>query len=242
MKIFPFSDLHGQLPSLSSLPDESILLGAGDICLDFIGSLDSVMRLQTEWLDTEFRDWALSAQAKGIRIITTGGNHDFALRAGCHRAGDKSAPCAITSPLPSNVQILLDRSTWVEGVGLIQGTPWSHCPQGWAYRLESESQMRDIIHYTLPVRPTDIWLCHQPPIGPAAKAHNGDFLGSEEVHKAAIRNKVKVLICGHIHSGAGIYERVRERPFLLINAALCNEKNELVRELFEVDFVGDHHD
>lgn len=225
MIVFPISDCHGQLPDPTDLPEGAVVFCAGDLCHDFIGTMETVAKLQREWLDTDFKEW-LHALPKGATFVATPGNHDFAFQAGLHMDLD----------LPPSFVCLRDRSTWVEGVGLVQGTPWSHCPQGWAYRLRDEAQLRDIIHYTLPVRPLDVWLVHQPPVGPAGVSIiTGAQLGSEEVHKGALRSKARVVICGHIHSAAGVYEPHEKRPYVLINAAICDEGNQRVRDWRELE-------
>lgn len=231
MIIYPISDSHGDLPPVSELPssEPATIIHAGDLCPDFIGALDTVIRLQQEWLDSQFR-WWLSHLPEGSRFVMTPGNHCFVFESGAHRE---------IADLP-NFQCLINRGTQVDGIGWVHGTPWSFCPKGWAFHCGDEDMMNDHCHYTLPTRKIDLWVIHQPPRGPAGASFDGVQRGSETVHRWA-KEKARVVVTGHIHAGYGVYEKGEGRPYLLINAALCNEENERVHEWRAVD-IGEPYE
>lgn len=226
MIVYPIADTHGHLPDPKGVPSNSVILHAGDLCPNFnVTSKTQDIALQAEWLDTVFREWLWDLYAK-VTVIITPGNHDFVFEAGRHRE--------LGEEWPDWCHILIDRSMWVKGIGLVHGTPWCYSPVGWAYRLQDEAAFRDLYHYTLPVRPMDVWLTHQPPLGPAGQV-DGHNIGSGQTHHFAQNLKTRVVITGHAHEGAGLYKPTAQRPYLLINAAVCDPLNKPVRGWTAVD-------
>jgi Icc-related predicted phosphoesterase len=228
MKIYAMSDAHGDLPSLEEIPKGSVCAIPGDLCPDFIGTRNRVVELQQEWLDTSFRRWAQIGLDRELDLLIAPGNHDFVFEADLHKG----------MRLPDSVEILINRSVYVEGIGRVTGTPFNFCPNGWAFHTPSEEMMRDHLHYTLPIGQIDLWLCHQPPFGPAALTLDGRTLGSTEIAKACLMQPVKNIVCGHVHEGYGVYQPNSSRPYLLANVAICDISNERVRGWTEIELKG----
>lgn len=51
--------------------------------------------------------------------------------------------------------------------------------------------------------PKAILISHAPPYGHVDKIHSGKHVGSKILLKAIKRNKVKLVLCGHIHESKG---------------------------------------
>lgn len=231
MTIWPLSDTHGHLPDPTGIPKGAFIPFAGDLCPNFGTRLSSEIALQREWLENVFKPW-LHALPDGAEFIMTPGNRDFVFEVGEHHQVGLPA---------EKFHCLIDRGTFIKGIGWVHGTPWSYCPAGWAYVMETEEQFRDKLHYTLPTRPIDLWLVHNPPLGPAGYNVNGVQCGSEQIHRFAEKAKVRTLVTGHVHESYGCYHAVSGRPYLTINASICDENTKPVRGWADVEIGDETH-
>lgn len=212
------SDTHGWLPKPPSESDAiDLAIIAGDFCQDFIGSMEQVRALQLNWLETEAIPW-LRTFPPTLPVILIWGNHDF--------IGHRSD---LVSELPWPVEVIPLNDTWVEvGGWRVYGSPWSHCPKGWAFRLGGEEELRDKVLSNAPDHVT-LLVSHQPPMGPAGLVSDGVNIGSTWLDGWVRKEGVRVVVCGHIHEAAGIYEPTSIRPYLTVNAARCDPQNRPVR-------------
>lgn len=199
------SDLHGNLPEI---PDCDLLLIAGDIVpLWAQNQLD----ISAVWLDTNFRNWLEAIKRRKIDVVGIAGNHDFVLERGEH---------------PKNLPWTYLQDKRFEFNGLkIYGTPWQPYFGGWAFNLYEEqlSEKWDLIP-----QDTDIIIVHGSPY------RHGDFVfyikdgqgyeenvGSQSLLHKILDIKPKLVVCGHIHGGYGIYQADET---IIINCSLVNER------------------
>lgn len=227
MKICAVADLHGNLPEL---PSCDLLLIAGDVTPTRNHSLP----FQEAWLENNFRIWLKNLDAKHVCFIF--GNHDFIgqERAALIRQMFQDVP---------NVHFLQDDYCYVEdlkkGEDLkIYGTPWQPIFFDWAFNASEEvleqkwSRIPD---------DTDILIVHGPPHGYgdlAARINEdkewGEHVGSPSLLARIQEIKPKLVVCGHIHRGYGVYE-IEGQDTKVINCSILDEKYRMVNS----PWVGD---
>lgn len=201
MKIVCIADLQGMCTQIKPemLPEGDMLIIAGDLC---------------SWGNTaeliKFNDWLGKLDYK--HKIVVGGNHDQCLT---DLDGHKFI---------SNGTYLQDELIEVEGLR-IYGTPgsemnelrlnysWAFCEPGYLMR-SAESIPKNL----------DILIAHGPVYGILDKTVFGKHVGNKYMRQAVIEKKPRYFISGHIHESYGI-EQFNDTTF--INAAVCNERNEL---------------
>ncbi len=203
MKIALLADQHGFLPPV---PEADLLLIAGDICP--VSNHD--LEFQRTWLDTNFRYWLRRqlAEQRVKKIVACAGNHDLVFQ---------EKPHWVPSDLPWTY--LQDRSTEFEGLN-IYGTPWQPTfGFGWAFNAD-EPELAEIWE-KMPLD-TDIVVVHGPPLG------YGDFSPYDKVHTGSpsLLRKIeqiepKLVVSGHIHDCAGIYNIGKT---IFVNASHVNEQ------------------
>ncbi len=237
MKVCCISDIHGSLPVIDPC---DLLVIAGDICphapvkkvtrfgttVEYrppVGS-DDDMLWQARHLNTIFREWLDLIPAK--YVVATPGNHDFIF----HRAQDL---------VPNDLRwhVLIDAGKEIGGVKLY-GSPWQHYYGGWAYNAPPRDDGgEEFLERKFSIIPddTDVIIAHSPPygLGDAAPNENGqwELTGSTSLMAAIMRVKPALSVHGHIHMGYGKWELERGNayPTLVVNASICNERNEPVR-------------
>ena len=154
--------------------------------------------------------------------MATFGNHDFVWR--------KQAPYAF------KVDQLVD---YIHGDTTLKiwFSPWSNTFGGWAW-MKDPDQLK--LEYDNIPEGTDIIVSHQPPYGygdqvlEAYRGFNEDpdgHVGSKELLNVIDKVKPKVVICGHIHSGYGVYQHGLTTIY---NVALMDDTYQLVREATEI--------
>lgn len=184
------SDLHGSLPEIEPC---DILLIAGDVCPDYMRwTYTSESRFlngeqkQAKWLERKFKPWLESLPAK--HIVGIAGNHDFVFE----------RPFLVPV-LPWTY--LQNTETTVEGLR-IYGYPYVPNLPAWAFPGDDPSVIPEGI---------DILLSHGPPDGMGDRA-SGALGGINHAGSLPLRDRIKevqpkVVICGHIHEGRGVYDK-----------------------------------
>ena len=202
------SDMHGDLPTVGTIPEVDFLVIAGDVAPDFIRSYargaysetHKGVQEQSAWLRGEFTDWLEAAKERATHIIGIGGNHDFALEG---RAGYE-----LGSSLPWTY--LQDEGCAIDGVSFY-GSPWVPNLPFWAFYASDRGLagcFEDI------PSDLDVLVTHGPPQGVLDRCPSS--VGSLELLEAVRRARPKVHVFGHIHEGRG---RVDSEHTTYINAS-----------------------
>lgn len=211
------SDLHGYLPEI---PDCQFVCVAGDILpVRFQNNID----LSRAWLDSSFRTWLKEIYDRGIVTIGIAGNHDFIFQ-----------EYPETVPKELHWAYLQDESFEFEGLKF-WGTPWQPYYGGWAFNLYEE-QLVD--KWELIPDNTDVVIVHGSPYLHGDKVTylcDGDFIGEHVGSPSLLRRiekvKPKLVVCGHIHQGRGVYQAGET---LVVNASLVNDKYQPVHSAIVV--------
>jgi hypothetical protein len=224
MRIVALSDQHGFLPEL---PPCDLLIVVGDVCPDRVGGSLAAHHPEEQkaWFDQHARPWLAAAPA--AHRILTWGNHDW-----CGQKCDFEAdsPAAASS---MTLQILVDRGTSVPGAAApgrsisVWGTPWSRLVMNWAF-MKSGEELAET--YAAIPAGVDILVSHQPPYG-----CGDDGLGSPELLAAIGRIRPRLVICGHIHAGHGVFEH---DGIPIYNVSVVNDHYRLVRLPTVIDIDG----
>ena len=231
MRIVALSDQHAYLPAI---PACDLLIVAGDICPDRFGPFLAIHEphQQQHWFNRDFRPWL--AKSPATHKIATWGNHDWCGQA-CDFRHDSPDVAATTE-----LQILVDELTRVpirSGVGgdehatdlVVWATPWSNQFMNWAF-MKQPSELAAI--YAAIPEGVDILISHQPPFGYGdqyrhAPSGKMEHLGSRELLATIDRVRPRLVICGHIHSGYGRYER---NGIPIHNVSVVDEQYRLVHQ------------
>ena len=220
MTIMTMSDNHGKLEGIK-VPPCDLLIHAGDVCPDYAPGSPWGSGMQEGWLSSKWLNW-LDLQPV-VYTLATFGNHDFVRTNG--------------TPRMFNVDELVqlgDLKIWM--------SPWSNTFGGWAW-MKDPSDLANI--YSLIPEGTDIIVSHQPPFGYGdqvperfrfANEDPDGHVGSKELVETMNRVKPKVVICGHIHSGWGVYKHICPDGHIVkvYNVALVDEEYELVNKPTEI--------
>jgi Icc-related predicted phosphoesterase len=207
MKICCTADFHGHLPTIPDGID--LLLIGGDIGPHPARNL----RLQAAWLGGTFRRW-LEPIAARCPVVAVAGNHDFIFQDARH---------LVPNDLPWTY--LQDESTEVAGFR-VHGSPWQPVFMDWAFNATELELCR---RWSLIPTGTDILLLHGPPFGvgdlePYGKTHTG----SRGLRGWIEAVKPKLVCCGHIHDGYGVYDVIDGT--VVVNAAHVDEDYEPANE------------
>lgn len=197
-RIVATSDLHGELPTI---PECDLLLLAGDLCPE------GTPLLQSQWLNTVFRDWLQKIPAK--EIVGIAGNHDVVFEE------------ENNSLIPRGLRwhYLKDHFLTVSGFK-IYGTPWQL--PFWGAFNGDEKKLANV-YENIPMD-IDILISHGPPYGILDEVPINQHTGSK-----ALRNKVfsinpKLVVCGHIHGSFGNCQIDR---MTFANVSLLNDEMEM---------------
>ncbi|MEP2471162.1 MAG: metallophosphoesterase [Paracoccaceae bacterium] len=177
MKVLAFSDLHRDKDAATALvaasAEADVVVGTGDFATKRIGAAETLEIL---------------AQCR-VPVILTHGNHD-----------DPDEVQRICSKNP-NLHYLHGTSMTVGGVSFfgLGGEIPSRNTFSWN-AAETEEHAAQMLQKC----PSDaVLVTHTPPYGIADLQKNGDHEGSDAILKAAQSNKLKILLCGHIHHAWG---------------------------------------
>jgi len=230
MRIAAVSDQHGYLPDI---PPCDLLIVAGDVCPDRVGSALAWHHpeLQKAWFDREVRPW-LAASPAAHKLLTWG-NHDWC---GERCTFETDSPDVARSQA---LQILVAQSTSIPLEGSapplkIWASPWSNQFGDWAFMRPPKDLAK--VYDTIPPG-IDVLVSHQPPYGycdevPDFNSGRVSSQGSCELVAAIDRVKPKVVICGHIHEGHGRAER-NGTP--IYNVSVVDERYRLVHGATVID-------
>lgn len=202
-RVWVISDTHGQHRKLV-IPDDIdgiIHVGDGGTYKNPVRCYDDLDDCLT-WLD--------SIPVKNKVYIP--GNHDTALEANLIKLEN----------YPS-VKVLINESTDFLGKKLY-GTPYTPVFHNWAYN-KTEEELNEIFQ-KIPLD-TDILVTHGPSKGILDLTDSKLNVGSISLLKAVEKIRPLFHLVGHIHEQGG--ERVKKGKTTVVNAAVLNEKYELVR-------------
>lgn len=215
-----YADLHGMLPEAI---DCDLAVIAGDICPE------GRYLEQFRWIHGEFFPWL----QKFPRAVWIAGNHD--------RVCDSET--VIVSPYP-HVYLQdnahqpfrpMDTHNYSFGDfnGLtVWGSPWSLPYGNYAFMACEEFIQRKLEG----VRSCSILVSHGPPYGYGDVPENDRIhCGSKALLNAIDTCKPRLVVCGHIHSGYGVYYRDKT---ILVNAACCNEEYNQVNKPILIETNG----
>lgn len=200
------SDLHGNLPEI---PDCDLLCIAGDIVPLWA---QNDLHISAIWLDGNFRNWLDEIKRRKIEVVGIAGNHDWIFE--IH-----------PNILPHNLSWVYLQDNHYEWNELkIWGTPWQPTFYDWAFNLDEEFLETK---WDLIPQDTDIIIVHGSPYMHGDKVFHirdgqeiEERVGSASLLRKILEIKPKLVVCGHIHSGYGIYQA---EETTIINCSLVNE-------------------
>ena len=181
MRILAFSDSHGYLPDLDVSGADCVMI-AGDVCPDGHGL--HLAEIQKTWLEQKFCPWV---ESLGVPVYLTLGNHDS--------VNDFKAPLN----LRYGTERILDDILLFSWTPVFYNFAWMATEAILAEKLE-----RLLTPGLIP----PVWLTHGPPWGlcdgwqesSGARSSNG----SHALRAAVKKYQPRLVICGHIHAGAGM--------------------------------------
>lgn len=211
-RIVAISDTHNHHEDLN-IPECDILIHCGD-------ATTHGTEIETRF----FLSWFVEQKA-ALKIYVPG-NHDIAIE-------DKIVA------IPDSIKCLVDNDVTFDGVKIF-GSPWRSRPE----RITSNSRIGfdafSVLHGDIKSRrslipSTDILVTHVPPKY-CLDGANGENRGCQALLDRLNDVSVKLHCFGHIHSGYGsfLFENMT-----MINAAMCNDEEDLVREPVVLDLEKD---
>ena len=182
MRIVAISDTHALHFGVENLPDGDVLVHAGD----FMKSGFDLQDIRS------FNRW-LGEQSFKHRVVCAG-NHDRYFQNSPH-----DARSFLTNAIYlENTGVTIDNVTF-------WGSPYTPEFLDWAfmYPRGSGAKYWDQIPYGL-----DVLITHGPPFGILDQVARGsEHLGCAELLESVEQKKPRVHLFGHIHGGAGTFER-----------------------------------
>jgi Icc-related predicted phosphoesterase len=206
MRIVCISDTHGHHRRLT-IPDGDVLVHAGDFTQqgNVVGP-------------TDFLRW-FEKQPHPAKVFIAG-NHDGLF---------ETDPDVATSLVPPGVTYLQDSGCEISGLHF-----WGSPVQPWFYDLAFNRQRGDEInqHWKMIPMNTDVLVTHGPAYGNLDRIGNSERGGCEMLRARILEISPRLHVCGHLHDGYGTDYLGRT---MMVNAAIYNEGNELVREPIVVE-------
>lgn len=214
-KVALISDTHGiLLPEID--PDVDFIIHAGDIAPDswFTDrNREKAIAVQHEWFTgplSPWRDWLAS---HGKHVYATWGNHDF--------YGEK-----IRNLNHKGYTILTNQLIEVGGLKT-WFSPYVKKIGGWAFGEDDETS---VVWGQIP-DDTQVIVSHTPPCGlgdlivaPHISWGAYENVGSKRLLNRCMELKdLRLVVCGHIHEGRGIYSNDR-LGFQVFNVSVLNER------------------
>ena len=221
LKILATSDLHGNLPYITTPFD--LLLICGDIC----PAHDHYFNFQIGWFQHEFSKWinTLPFKNENSKVILIPGNHDF--------FGERIQKEHLdVFNIETQNRCVFLRNTgynyeYVSDNGLqtlsIFGTPYCKIFGNWAFMVGPDTLEKKFKEIPDGV---DILMSHDSPslngLGTIFEGYNaGTDAGNKILDKYIIEKKPKYFFSGHIHSGNHAFEKVGDT--YMANVSNINE-------------------
>lgn len=224
MKLFVFSDPHGDMPDMKGHGHYDVVCCCGDFSpLEYQRSYALMM----DWIDGELCDWLKTFDYD--KFILIAGNHDFC----CEKPMFKEdfAKLLFKHNLAGKV-VYLQNELFEYGGKTFFGCPYSDIPY-WAFSMADPTlEYHKGGYYDLPDG-VDVMLVHQAP--DFNNVGTSDFdsrwarnFGSYALLKVIEEHQPKYVFCGHIHSG-------NHEKSVLDNTTIYNTsiKNEQYRVTYE---------
>lgn len=173
---------------------------------------------QIIWIDKYFSPWLEKVSKKIPKIIGIAGNHSW-----CCSPEYKSY---LNFPdLSKYYYTYLEDSSTVYDNYKIYGNPWTNPFFQWAFMATEEEQKKKFKNIPLDI---DIIVSHGPPYGFGDPSLDGTSVGSKALlAKLDELPNLKLVVCGHLHSGYGIYQHKNVK---IVNAALLDEQYRMTKE------------
>ena len=212
------SDLHGYLPPTT--PESDVLVVAGDICPTYNHDLP----FQSGWLINKFAPWC--KQQPAPKVIVIPGNHDWIMEKETSRLYH----------VESAYTLLIDQLYEYRGIKFY-GSPWTKRFNDWAFNMDENQLARKYEQIPSdPFDPIDVLIAHGPPhgYGDTVNTHPWEHLGSASLYNYLRYSGIKLLVCGHIHTGHGIYSCCST---VVANASLLDEQYRPVYSPIMADFI-----
>jgi Icc-related predicted phosphoesterase len=194
-----FSDIHGHLPDLDVSYADCVMI-AGDICPDGPGL--NIAEIQKTWLEEKFCPWVENLK---VPVYLTLGNHDF----------------VDNFEAPMNLRYGTERI--LDDILLFSWTPFYFNFAWMASEAELTVKLKTLL--TSGQAPS-IWLTHGPPWGVCDSwkdASGRNHSGSHALRAAIEKYQPRLLICGHIHEGAGVGKLGRTEIY---NVSILDSSND----------------
>lgn len=211
IKVACFSDTHG-FHNKIELPCCDIAIFAGDFSSN--GS---------KWQTSDFLRW-YSNQRQCVHKIMIPGNHDLSFdpKYNDYTKADEWLKHMLLEV--TNEELIILNNSGVNLYGLnIWGSPVTpdFRPDTWAFNKSRGEDIKAV--WDLIPQNTDILITHGPIKGKGDYIPNqGVHVGCEDLLNKVIEVKPKLLVCGHIHEGYGVYRLNRTTG--IVNASICNEQ------------------
>lgn len=240
--ILCLSDIHGQIPKIIGKNFDLVVI-AGDLCghrpwrMKELHPLGGLLDQETQWnfLKEKFIPFVDSF---GKPVVVIAGNHDFVLQ----KEGNliTQDPTGEFRAMSKNMVYLNENSEIVDGIKFF-GSPWTPHFYSWAYNFPKED--KDYIEFANGIYSkipddVDVLVTHGPqhyildkvedhisPEGVTQYLNVGCRVLKQHMHR---KKNLKAHIFGHIHPGYGIDKRTHE--YISVNAAMCNDNNNLVKQ------------
>ncbi len=227
MKLALTSDIHGALSALIPPEPVDVLVIAGDIVPVWAvnNPAKKALMQQADWVIQKFYPFLreLIVGGRCTHVVWTWGNHDWV---GQYHNWQTDKNTLLPEP-PSGCHLLVDRSCTIDGVKFY-GTPWQPQFYNWAFNAD-EADLAE--RWAAIPDDTDVLVVHGPP-------HKyGDRVGNQHCGSPSLAARVaslhlEMVVCGHIHVGAGAY-RLRgnhNRMTHVYNVSAVNEAYKVVRQ------------
>lgn len=216
------SDLHGHLPEI---PQCDLVLVAGDLCphtrFGRVGSSADIA-FQKAWLGSQYAGW----RDRVRDCVATFGNHDW--------AGQDPQ----TQHESEQFGVYVDDGLELGEVG-IWCSPWSPWFYDWAFNAPKIGGEKFLAEkYAAIPDGVDIVVSHGPPVGYGDRTSGGEHVGSKALLDFIERRKPRLVVCGHIHEGYGVYHHPCGTT--VVNASILDEKYRPVNAPIVFDLKESH--
>lgn len=205
MKLIGISDIHGYLVPRTKLSFDifDVLCICGDLApLDIQSDKES----SEIWFKEDFRNWCESLPCE--KVIAIAGNHDRYLEKMLKKFGDAES-VAKHLDWPDKIIFLHDSEYIYKDISedavkevKFYGSPWIPSLPNWAFYKDS----KDLTEMFEKIPDCDVLLTHTPgkhmfDTGRIMQYTYGQDVGSKELADIVLRRRIKLWLCGHIHSG-----------------------------------------